>query len=132
MDYTAIGVLWQHEDSLQRMGVARVDSLIIHGLDYAVAEVRTKAMATTAQRKRNLDYSSVSGTQEGATPTAEALVSADEAELALLAQLGGVNGGIAALQMLKSSGRIKAFGAALNQECPVYPGDEAAQASSCV
>eukprot|EP01052_Picozoa_sp_SAG31_P033784 SAG31_NODE_3862_length_3810_cov_32.413096_7_plen_53_part_00 len=41
-DYSYGGIMRQFEDSLQRLGMARVDCLVIHGVDYSgktVAEV---------------------------------------------------------------------------------------------
>ena len=98
-DYSAAGVARQLEDSLQRLGVSRVDSLVIHGMDHAAAQARARATASHADP--------------------------DEAEEAVLAQLEGPEGGLACLLRLRAGGRVRAVGAALNEECPVHPHDEA-------
>lgn len=90
--------MYVSKDSLQRLGHAKVDALIVHGIDYAVAEVRAAA--------------SLAGN------------CADVAESALLKQLEGPSGGISALRKLKEEGRINAIGFAINEECPVHSKDD--------
>jgi D-threo-aldose 1-dehydrogenase len=98
-DYSAKGIARQLEDSLQRLGMASVDSLVIHGMDHAVAGARAKAAASHADPRA--------------------------AEDAVFAQLEGPGGGLSYLRQLKARGTVKAFGLALNEENPIFPTDEA-------
>lgn len=89
----------QLEDSLQRLGVARVDAVLIHGMDHAVAEARAAAAAA------------------GTDPAV--------AEETVLRQVEAPDGGLAALVRLRDGGRIGAVGVAVNVENPIFPHDEA-------
>lgn len=69
-------------------------------MDYAVAHARKQALATPAGDP-------------------------DAAEEAMKASLEGPDGGLSVLHELKASGRIGAFGVAINEENPIFPSDAA-------
>ena len=89
-----------HRTCIQRLGTNSIDSVVIHGMDYAVAHARKQALATP-----------------GGDP--------DAAEEAMKASLEGPDGGLSVLHELKASGRIGAFGVAINEENPIFPSDAA-------
>ena len=91
-------MLRQLQDSLQRLGVARVDAVLVHGMDHAVAEARAAAAAA------------------GTDPAV--------AEEAVLLQAEAPDGGLAVLVKLRDAGRIGAVGVAVNVENPIFPHDE--------
>jgi D-threo-aldose 1-dehydrogenase len=76
-DYTYDGVMRSYEDSLQRLGLARVDLLVIHDVDFGYH--------------------------------------GDEAGLERCFRQLETNGGLRALQELKSAGEIAGYGAGINE-----------------
>jgi hypothetical protein len=100
------------------MGIARVDSVVIHGVDHAVAQGGKRVGGGVG----DLDDAEVQVMDQllGPLPDAAGAAGADAAGAD--AGAAGV-GGLAALIQLRESGKIGAIGAALNAECPVHPDD---------
>ena len=106
--YSGPAIVRQYEDSLQRLGIASVDSLVIHGMDHAVAQARTAANAGKEGAGMDDDHD---------------LLATAEAKL-MDQLLDHADGGLEALIQLKKQGKIRAIGAAINAECPIFPDDE--------
>ena len=93
-DFSGGAVVEQHQQSLQRLGVGRVDCLVIH----------------------DLEQSAGGGAGYGDT---DVVVGAGKTVAEHTETLFGEGGGFRALQELRAAGKIKAFGAAVN--CPASP-----------
>ena len=94
-DFSFDAVVKQHEQSLQRLGVGRVDCLVIHDMEQSAG-------------------GGAGGMSYDVAPGSETVVQKTVAEHTEV--LFGERGGFKALEALRKAGTIKAFGAAAN--CP--------------